>query len=273
MAAIHLFTWNLGKTNAATAHQVALDHLALLGTKGPFIACLQELPATSSIALARRKPQPQLASSNIAVVSTLKLVRGLALVHHPDLALVGTPVGDEDEEFVAAVFQRPADPKKIAVIGLHAKSKVDMQRGEDHGGSRALLRHAIHALGLTCDHHIVLGDFNSQLTSREVQSWHGFYAISTLAPVTAPSAARRRGFAHPPLYALSPSNNLIGTFVHDDSGGSERQVLDFIAVDGAARPGAISRILVEVAGASVWDSVEQRPSLSDHLPVEGMVDI
>jgi hypothetical protein len=40
VAPIHLFTWNLGKESATTAHDLTVDHLALLGTKGLFIACI-----------------------------------------------------------------------------------------------------------------------------------------------------------------------------------------------------------------------------------------
>jgi len=271
VAAIYLFTWNLNKKTKA--HDLTVDHLALRGKNAPFIACLQELPSASWIAKARRSPQPQLASRNIAVVSTLRLAPGIALVHHADLKVVGTPIADEDQEFVAAAFQRPADPKKIAVIGVHAKSKVDTPRPEDHGGSRALLRHAIHALGLNCDHQLVLGDFNSPMLSREMQSWHGFYALSSNKRLTTPSSARRRGFDHPPLYVVRPSNEPMGTFAHGDSGGNENPALDFVVVDEATRSGAHAKILTEVAGESVWDSVEERPNVSDHLPVEGMIDI
>ena len=272
MAAIDLFTWNLSKKTEA--YDLAVDHLAIRAKNGPFIACLQELPATSSIAQARHTPQPQLAASNIAVVSTTRLVPGVALVHRADLSVVaGTAFADEDEEFVAAVFQRPADPKKIAVIGLHAKSKANMHRKQDHGGARALLRHAIHALELKFDHQIVLGDFNSSLTSWEVQSWYGFYALSTNGPITKPSHARRRGFDHPPLYVVRPQNEHMGTFVHADAGGNEKPAIDFIAVDKAAHAGASSKILTNVAGETVWDFLEERPNPSDHLPVEGRIDI
>jgi len=272
VAAIDLFTWNL--TKETEEYHLALDHLAMLAKKGPFIACLQELPAASSIAQARSTPQPELAERNIAVVWTTKLVAGIALVHHPDLSVVGTGCADEDGEFIAAVFQRPADPKKVAVIGLHAKSKVDMKHAEDHGGARALLRHAIHALELKGDHQIVLGDFNSSLTSWEVQSWYGFYALSTNSPNTKPTWARRRGFDHPALYVVQPSNERMGTFaLTDDVGGNERPAIDFIAVDKAAHAGASSRILTEVAGETVWDAVEEGPKPRHHLPVEGKVDI
>jgi endonuclease/exonuclease/phosphatase family metal-dependent hydrolase len=275
VALIHLFTWNLGKsTSAATAHDLAVDHLARLGAKGLFIACLQELPGQSLIAKARRTSDPTLASRAIAVVSLDRFVPGLALLHHPSLEVVRAAVNDEDNEFVAAVFERPADKKTIAVVGVHAKSKQGMQDAADRGGSRALLRHAIHNLRLGCDHLVILGDFNSAITSREVRSWHGFYAISDKnQQITAPWAARRRGFPHPPLYVVRPMNEPMGTFVHSDTGGVDRVTVDFIAVDEATRSGASSKILTEVAASPVWDSVDERPSLSDHLPVEGIVDI
>jgi hypothetical protein len=231
-ASIYLFTWNLQwKTRA---HDLVVDHLTLRGKEGPFIACLQELPADCWIAKARHTPEPELASRGIAVVSTLKLVRGIALVYRADLDVVGTPISDEDGEFVAAAFQRPPDPRKVAVIGVHAKSKVDMPHPQDHGGSRALLRHAIHALGLAFDRQIVLGDFNSSLLSREMQSWHGFYALSSNRRLTEPSSLRRRGFDHPPLHVVRPSNEPIGTFVHGDSGGGEPSAVDFLGVDEAS---------------------------------------
>src|SRR5262249_25055915 len=150
---------------------------------------------------------------------------------------------DEDGEFVAAVFQLPSVPKLVGVVGLHAQSKVKMGAPQDQGGSRALLRHAIHQLRLKCDHTVILGDFNSSLLSREIQSWHGFYALSTHKRVETSSSATRRGFDHRPLYVVRPSNEPTGTFVYEDTGGIDPCVLDFIAVDEATRSGSRSEIM------------------------------
>ena len=68
-------------------------------------------------------------------------------------------------------------------------------------------------------------------------------------------------------------NEPMGTFVHSDTGGTDRVTVDFIAVNEATRSSASSKILTEVAAKSVWDSAEECPTLSDHLPVEGIVDI
>lgn len=275
MANFHLFTWNLGKNTGSRqeAHKLTVDHLAHLGTQGPFVACLQELPATSSISQARTSPSQDLTARNIAVVSTPEVVRMLALAYRSDLQVVGAPVVDEDREFIAAVFRRPSDPKRIAVVGVHAKSKVDMPLPQDHGGARALLRHAIHALELEYEHLIVLGDFNSPFDSPEIQSWYGFYALSSNKPLKETKYERRRGFAHAPLHVVQPRNKLMGTYAHRDAGVRANLIIDFVAVDEATYPGARAEILTTVAGQTVWDRAEECPSLSDHLPVEGTITV
>jgi endonuclease/exonuclease/phosphatase family metal-dependent hydrolase len=275
VASVYLFTWNLGKKAAGEAHALTLEHLALWGTRHPFIACLQELPGQSSIAQARRRADPGLAGRSIAVVEVPRLAARLALVHHSNLTVVDVHA-DEDDEFVAAVFRLPSSNKQIRVVGLHAQSKADMQKAEDQGGSRALLRQAINAIlqrGPTCDHTVILGDFNSPIASQEMQSWNCFYVLSENRPRRGPSYAHRRGLRHAPLYAVSPQNRLTGTYSLDDSAGTANPTIDFIAVDEGTLHGASSRILTEVATKTVWDFDEERPSLSDHLPVEGFVDI
>lgn len=272
MAPIYLFTWNLA--NKTDAHDLAVEHLAQRGTKNLFIACMQELPGKSLISQARKTPLATLASRRIAVVPTPRLVPGLALVHHPDLTVERVEI-DEDGEFITAIFALPASRKRLGVVGLHAKSKVGMHRPEDQGGSRALLRHEINQLRLTCDHKVILGDFNSPFDAREVQSWHCFYALSgSSRPLSTEGAARRRGIDHPPLYVVRPRNaDALGTFVHSDSGSAQDLIVDFIAVDEATRAGSSSEILTTVSAKSIWDPAKQRPGLSDHLPVEGTVHI
>jgi hypothetical protein len=51
------------------------------------------------------------------------------------------------------------------------------------------------------------------------------------------------------------------------------QTIDFIAVDKGSYAGSTSAILTELAGTAVWDTKLSRPSVSDHLPVEGHLPV
>jgi endonuclease/exonuclease/phosphatase family metal-dependent hydrolase len=150
-----------------------------------------------------------------------------------------------------------------------------MQLAEDQGGSRGLLRQTINELRLKCDNTVVLGDFNSSFTAREITSWHCFYVLSgTHEPHPEAGLAKRRGLPHPALYAVRPDNsNGMGTFRRKDTGANEHQTVDFIAVDKGIHEAALSKILTMVSAQSVRDSLEKAPKFSDHLPVEGTVDI
>ncbi|MBK6532927.1 MAG: hypothetical protein IPF99_26055 [Deltaproteobacteria bacterium] len=56
-------------------------------------------------------------------------------------------------------------------------------------------------------------------------------------------------------------------------GSSSPQVIDFIAVDERSVPGAKSTILAEVAAKGGPNQTTNRPNVSDHLPVEGSIEI
>ncbi len=233
---------------------------------------MQELKEDSEIGRGRSAPSTTLQNSRIAVVQpTGKKPRGIALLHHSDLEVVESHA-DSDDEFVAALFRLPSSKKLVAVAGLHAKSKGDMQSEADRGGSRALLRHAINARRWQAEHRVVLGDFNSHYNHREIFSWHCFYALSS--PHLALDHQKRRDEDHPPLHVIAPDNaQTTSTFVHPDSGSSSPQVIDFIAVDERSVPGAKSTILAEVAAKGVRNQTTNRPNVSDHLPVEGSIEI
>jgi exonuclease III len=269
---IYLFTWNLNGQMAA--HDLAVDHLAKRGTTDLFVACFQELPGASWIAAARRTRQPELERRGISVVPSARLVPGLALAHHPNLPVMHTE-HDPDDEFIAAVFRLSAS-ERLGVVGLHAKSKVDMHEPQDHGGSRALLRHALNELRLACEKMVILGDFNSDLTAHEIRSWHCFYALAgNERPRPGSSMQQRRRFEHRPFYVVRPKNyDRLGTLRLDESSGARFHTVDFIAVDDeAVRSGAHSEILTTVSTDSVWDPEKEGPTLSDHLPVEGMIHL
>jgi endonuclease/exonuclease/phosphatase family metal-dependent hydrolase len=283
---LYLFTWNLNKDQFA--HDLAIKHLAQRGSQSLFVACVQELPGRSVLAKARMGSNVDgLTTQGIRVVSKLSpnargraapsglaLASYPALVHHPDLKQIHA-VADEDGEFVAACFEMHAPKKTLAVVGLHAKSQVNMKEAEDRGGSRALLRHAINEISLHCDHTIVLGDWNCHWSARETQSWHCFYALHEgFSPLSGPSFTQRRGFDHPPLYVVEPRNVSMGTFQFNDSGTNHAKTIDFIAVDKDSRfNNARSEILTTVAATSVWDPGLAAPSVSDHLPVEGHLQV
>lgn len=285
MPDIYLFTWNLNKDK--TAHDLAVKHLAQRGALGPFLACVQELPGGSDLAKARAgKKVAALAEKGIDVVSAfspdvrgrkaptgLPFARYPAIAYDPRLGLVDA-LCDEDGEFIAARFEVRSPKKTIAVVGLHAKSQVDMKEAEDRGGSRALLRHAINEIPWRCDHTVVLGDWNGLLSAREMQSWHCFYALREgFLPFDGSSLVQRRGFDHPPLYIVEPRNVAMGTFRFRDSGTNHAKTIDFIAVDKGSYNGSRSEILTTVAAEPIWDSVLAAPTASDHLPVEGHLQV
>ncbi|MDO9019908.1 MAG: hypothetical protein Q8S73_01875 [Deltaproteobacteria bacterium] len=272
MAKLYLFTWNL--KHKESAHEHLVRHLSARGQEDLFVACVQELPGESLIARARRSLQAELTDVGISVVPASKsMVPGLALAHHPDMDLNWSH-WDEDGEFVAAIFQLPSSKKQVAVVGLHAKSKVDMQDLADRGGSRALLRQAIneHRLQRRADHLVVLGDFNSAIDDREIRSWHCFYALGRRdRPLGFES---RRGVPHPPLYVVRPRNeDDQGTFKYPDSGVDQRPIVDFMVVDEGTREQTSTRILTEISGRPVWDPAGLLPALSDHQPVDGLIEI
>lgn len=285
MPELYLFTWNLNKDGAA--HDLTIKHLAQRGARDLFIACVQELPGKSAFAQARTgKDVASLTAQGIKVVSAFspnargkKAPSGLllskypAIAYHPQLQLLDA-FADEDGEFVAARFEVHSPKKTITVVGLHAKSQVDMQVAEDRGGSSALLRHAINEIPWRSDHTIVLGDWNRILSAQEVQSWHCFYALREgFSPLDEPSLAQRRGFDHPPLYIVEPRNVAMGTFRFRDSATHHAKTIDFIAVDRGSHSGSRSEILTIVAATPVWDTGLAAPSVSDHLPVDGHLQI
>lgn len=136
MLEIYLFTWNLNKDRVA--HDLTVKHLAQRGTRDLFIACVQELPGRSALAKARTGTDvAALSEHGIEVVSALSPnIRGReaptglqfsrypAIAHHPRLRRLDA-FADEDGEFVAACFEVHSPKKRIAVVGLHAKSQVD----------------------------------------------------------------------------------------------------------------------------------------------------
>lgn len=285
MPQIYLFTWNLNKDSAA--HDLAVKHLAQRGARDLFIACVQELPGRSALAEARTgKNVDALTTQGIKVVSTfspnmrgrnaptgLAFAQYPAIAHHPRLQLLDA-VADEDGEFVAARFEMDSPRKTLTVVGLHAKSLVNMKEAEDRGGSRALLRHAINEIPWRGDHTIVLGDWNCHWSAQEIQSWHCLYALRDgFAPLDEPSLVQRRGFDHPPLYVVEPRNVAQGTFRFRDSGTNHAKTIDFIAVDKGSHRGTRSAILTTVAAESIWNRVLAAPSVSDHLPVEGVLRV
>ncbi|MFO0628900.1 MAG: hypothetical protein U0325_25215 [Polyangiales bacterium] len=274
MPELKFFTWNLG--GEQSAHHLALQHLSALGAHTPWIACLQELPAECEIAWARKKhspPEGTVVVKDADLVSTGKgretMPSGMALVFSPLLTLVSV-YADRHLKFVDARFSLSAPTKTFRVIGLHAKSAVDMQKAEDKGGSRALLRHAINARPIPADHTVILGDWNSDCEAREITSWHCFYALHPRArPLLGDSRQNRCGCAHPPFFVVMPSNNSsLGTYAFGDSGESSSPTIDFIAVDEGTRQLMRAEILTKVAASSVA-SPDGAPNVSDHLPVEG----
>lgn len=279
MPELYLFTWNLHKSQ--DAYDLVVDHLTQKAQQGLFVACLQEVPGKSDILAARDSTWStetnaaitRLASKNIAVAQkerTDPLPRGLALVHHRALQLQES-FYDCDTEFIAAVFSFYG--KLIAVIGLHGLSQASINQPTELGGNRALLRHALNACDFVwqSDHVIVLGDWNSNVRSLEISSWHCFYVLSGESqPRDDRSKKDRRGFHHKPLFMVKPKNiSEDGTIRYVRSGSTDVELFDFIAVDQKSLGSVRAEILTNVMSQPIWDSNDPMKDLSDHRPVEG----
>ena len=65
----------------------------------------------------------------------------------------------------------------------------------------------------------------------------------------------------------------MGTFQFRDSGTIHAKTIDFIAVDERSHPGSSSEILTTVASEPVWNVTLAAPTASDHLPVEGHLEV
>jgi hypothetical protein len=269
---LYLFTWNLCKKVASI--ELLSQHLAQQSVKGPWIACLQELPAASWIAEARRGTDISSRFPTVRVAeipSTERLPQGLALLHDHRLRLERIHI-DEDEEFIAAKFGTPPPTRSITVVGVHAKSKIDMHSAQEHGGSRALLRHAIDGLPWPREDTIIMGDFNSDIRDVEMSSWHCFYALNSND--LGLKRMRRRGMGHEPLRMVAPRNGGdIGSHFYATSGGGSYKTLDYFIVSEGLRASAEAVILPSLMDTELLQLENSQITIGDHLPVEGMVHL
>ncbi|HRI70245.1 MAG TPA: endonuclease/exonuclease/phosphatase family protein [Polyangium sp.] len=277
---LYLFTWNLcGKVDA---HDLAVEHLAEQASKNHlFIACFQELPKESAIAIARKIKDSDLDHRGLRVVQSNRSIRGAALVHHPSLTVIEQSVfADEDNEFMTAVFQLPSSPMTVGVVNLHASSRATVPNEIDRAGCRALLRQAINERRLEADHVVIMGDWNSEPHKEELNAYHTFYALpSNKDPLRRQSWDERRGLKHPPFYVPQPHDphKRGGTYLHkpsQDNQCPEYYLYDFIAFrDKKSISTQSPQILTQLVAKDVWDDAKQEPCVSDHLPVEGFLAI
>ncbi len=275
---LYLFTWNLGERMAA--HDLAADHLAEQVTNNRlFIACFQELPGKSAIASARKGKIDELEKRGLNVVRSDRSIRGAAFVCHRDLTVIQeSVVADEDGEFMTAIFQIPSAPVTVGVINLHATSRATVKELVDRAGSRALLRQAINSKRVNADHVVIMGDWNSEPHEDELNAYHCFYTLHWSRDAqTRDSWQRRRGLEHPPFY-VPPHHDPHGrggTFVHTPLQKNQVKsyhLYDFIAFrDKTSISSNKPRVLTQLVAKDVWNDAEQRPSVSDHLPVEGFL--
>jgi hypothetical protein len=273
MAELCFFTWNLHGNK--TAHDLALQHLALLSSKGPTFAAFQELPSESDLASARSAVVPALAARGIHVVQC-KAGPRLALAFDANAAQIGLATADADNEFVAARFRLSSTDKIIGVIAIHAQGVHGDMSPVARGGARGVLRQAINELRFQCDLLVVLGDFNSHYGDQEIWSWYCFNAVSGgVRATTKPTYGQRRGIEHRPLHVLVPKGSVLSTFARPDTEPNPAPlVMDFIVVgDEACARSAKVNIMTVVAGEDVYDLKNERPNrdISDHLPVEAIV--
>jgi len=275
---LYLFTWNL--CQKVDAHELAVDHLAEQASNNRlFIACFQELPGESAIAQARKRKDDQLEQRGLRVVQSTRSIPGAALVHHPSLRVSEESVfADEDGEFMTAIFQLPSAPITVGIVNLHATSRATVPNEIDRAGCRALLRQAINERRLEADHIVIIGDWNSEPHKDELNAYHTFYALpSSKTPQTRESWEKRRGLEHPPFHVRRPHDphGRGGTYLHtppQNNQCAEYCLYDFIAFrDKKSFSIQEPQILTQLVAKDVWNDAEQRPCVSDHLPVEAFL--
>lgn len=255
MPRIHLLTWNLNTRDAAL--EAFAQHIAALSNGAePFIAAVQEC-----------------ADDHTAIVAKVRGLGG-AVVHSmgngtmsvlcsETLAAMAPPRDAVGNRLVLtrAVFSG----RSLAIVNYHGMA--DGLTGSPHmterGGiaSEARWRIDDHAAGGPV---IVLGDFNAEPTSTEVESLYCF----SFAPQPDPASDVSHHRARSSLRVFPPSRGTYARRSH--TRGSGFVILDFFAagpnltVEEATVPRKLGRKrLMDGTG----------PSLSDHLPVAGTLDL
>lgn len=261
MATIQLFTWNLRGCEASLV--VFARHLAgLLRRQEAFIIAVQECFEDSAAVVAR--------------VHDL----GGGLVHAtgngPMIVFCSEPLEQYAirSDVVDTVGGRlvltraTLAGQRLAIVNYHGEA--DGLNGSPHhverGGiaSEARWRVDEHAKN---DPVIMLGDFNAQPTSPEIVSRYCFSFAPEPAPSSRYSHNRARAALRVAPLRIQPGR---GTYRFSSSSlGASWQVLDFLVVDASLA--VQTYVLEHLDGEPLTDGL--KPTVSDHLPVAGTLDL
>lgn len=261
MPTIKLLTWNLQKRDAAL--EALASHTAALSRQAaPFIVAVQEC-ADDHMAIAAR-----VRSLGGGVVHSMGNGTMSVLCSAPvtQAAAPRDSVGDR-----LVLTDATFDGRRLAIVNYHgmARGGAGSPDEVERGGiaSEARWRIDDHAAGGPV---IVLGDFNAEPTSAEIQSIFCFSFAPEPPPASGRSHNRDRSILRVfPPRLVTPSK---GTYAWRTSHarGSGWRVLDYFVAGPNLAVQQVG-VLRKLGGKRLTDGTW--PILSDHLPVAGTLDL
>lgn len=258
MPTINLLTWNLGKRDAALAALV--KHVASLSRGAQhFVAAVQE--STEDNAAIRARVHQHGAAVHVVGNGGMTVLCSAPL---DPIAIPRDAVGHR-----LLLTRATFAGQRMAIVNYHGMARG--QRGSpdetERGGiaSEARWRIDEHAAG---DSVIVLGDFNIEQDRSEIWSRHCFSLAADPDPQSRKSHNRDRQDLRAALPRLPPG--IGGTYrLQSGSRGTAWVTLDFLA--GGPGLALQTEALGKLEGIPLTDG--SKPTLSDHLPVAGTLDL
>jgi exonuclease III len=270
------FTWNLSKS--VRAFRLALDHLANLG--GPFIASLQELPASAN-STAKAEGQALALSAGrvrcLGVASSARSHGRVGLFSSPDCSASNFP-SDSHNRLIMAPVRAPRCPG-LQIVGLHSHDRLTFPKESERPMlAQTLRRHIDSFWDATCPL-VIMGDFNADPYDPEVSARAGLYAVRDREETdgTRPSVLADNPAVRPlynPMWQLLPEDRAQpgGTlYIDDESRGIRWRIYDQIVVSPNLIPKLHSppAILSSVGGTNLLGKYRHpAKGVSAHLPVQ-----
>jgi endonuclease/exonuclease/phosphatase family metal-dependent hydrolase len=256
---INLLTWNLGKHEAALTALVRHVAARSRGAEHFVVAVQESLPDYAEI-----QARVQAEGGTVEVVGN----GGMSILCSERLEPRVAPL-DDGVGLRLVLTRATFAGQRLAIVNYHGEPQglAGAPHPVERGGiaSEARWRIDEHAAG---DPVIVLGDFNIRQHDPEILSRHCF----SFAPEPAPSSRRshnrdrqdvRIAYAH-----LPPGVH--GTYrLRSSTRGTVWETLDFLAA--SATLAVQMQVRDELNGEPLTDGM--KPTLSDHLPVAGILDL
>jgi endonuclease/exonuclease/phosphatase family metal-dependent hydrolase len=254
---MHLFTWNLCKSDAMLRH--ALVHLEKLARSDMVVAAFQEWPSNVPIR----------GGHGLKAVPTQGKV---VLLYSTDLRLLHHQL-DKSERATIARFELPRG-NELTCVGLHwyARNTPGLEAPEDRGGALALFRHHLD-LALADSPSVIMGDFNCSPDHHEREMCSP-YCLFARTPIHRQTQAMETvfGTTKKPWTLVTPEVPARGgTYFYP---GEQRwSALDHFALTHhLAGTWSRARVLTALEGNDFLTPEKQVPkanrrSSSDHLPV------